>query len=174
MGKSYFLEKLRGVIQKQPSNYRPYKTIILYFLTTTCKSYFLVKLQLWIIHVGKWRRFDDDTTSMRFHTDFLSTLKRLYMSKGMQLYKTINSVKSIFLGFWAMVQSSYHVKSVLVYTYFVFCILYNAFQRMLLVNTNKKIYWKFRILVPGCCNVKLDKAKSEDESFLVIKTIGLT
>ena len=55
--------------------------------------------------MGTWRRFDDDTTSMRFHTDFLSTLKRLCMSKGLQLYKTINSVKSIFLGFWAMVQS---------------------------------------------------------------------
>ena len=137
------------------------------------KSDFLVKLQVWIIHVGKWRRFDDYAKSMRFHTDFLSTLKWLCLSTGMQLYKTINSVKSIFLGFWAMVQSSYHVKKVLACTYFVFCILYNAFQRMLLVNTNKKKYWKFRILVPGCCNVQLDKAKNEDEIFLVIKTIGL-
>ena len=116
----------------------PYKTIILYFLTTTCKSYFLVKLQVWIIHVCTWRRFDDNTTSMQLHTDFLSTLKRLCQSTGMQLYKTINSVKSIFLGFWAMVQSSYHVKKVLAYTYFKFCIFYNTFQRMLLVNTNKK------------------------------------
>ena len=116
----------------------PYKTIILYFLTTTCKSYFLVKLQVWIIHVCTWRRFDDNTTSMQLHTDFLSTLKRLCQSTGMQLYKTINSVKSIFLGFWAMVQSSYHVKKVLAYTHFVFCILYNTFQRMSLINTNKK------------------------------------
>ena len=44
---------------------------------------------------------------------------------------------------------------------------------MLLVNTNKKKYWKFHILVPGCCNVQLNKAKSEDDIFLVIKTIGL-
>ena len=57
----------------------PYKTIILYFLTTTCKSYFLVKLQVWIIHVGTWRRFGDDTTSMRLHTDFLSTFKQLFI-----------------------------------------------------------------------------------------------
>ena len=116
----------------------PYKTIILYFLTTTCKSYCLVKLQVWIIHLDTWRCFDDDTTSMWLHADFLSTLKRLCLSKGMQLYKTINSVKSIFLGFWAMIQSSYHAKNVLAYTYFAFCILYNVFQRMLLVNTNKK------------------------------------
>ena len=117
----------------------PYKTIIFHFLTSACKSYFSVKLQVLIIHVGTWRRFEDDTTSMQLHTDFLSTLKRLCMSKGMQVYKAINSVKSSFLEFWAMVQSMDHVKKVLACTYFVFCILYNAFQRMLLVNTNKKI-----------------------------------
>ena len=120
----------------------PYKTIVFHFLTTTCKSYFLVKLQDLIIHVGTWRRFDEDTTSMQLHTDFLSTLKRLCTSKGMQVYKTINSVKTSFLGFlgfWAMVQSMDHVKKVLAYTWFVFCILYNAFQTMPLVNTNKKI-----------------------------------
>ena len=37
-----------------------------------------------------------------------------------------------------MVQSSYHVKKVLAYTYFRFCILYNAFQRVPLINTDKK------------------------------------
>ena len=123
---------------REPDNPSTHKTIILYFLTTRCKSYCLVKLQDWIIHLGTWRRFDDDTTSMRLYTDFLSTLKRLCLSNAMQLYKTINSVKSIFQGFGTMLQSSYPVKKVLAYTYFVFCILYNAFQRMLLVHTNKK------------------------------------
>ena len=82
-----------------------HKTIILYFLTTTCRSCSLVKLHVWINHVDTWRCFDDDTTSMRLHMYFASTLKQLCLSKGMQL----NSVKSIFLGFWAMVQSSYTV-----------------------------------------------------------------
>ena len=82
-----------------------HKTIILYFLTTTCRSCSLVKLHVWINHVDTWRRFDDDTTSMWLHIYFLSTLKQLCLSEGMQL----NSVKSIFLGFWAMVQSSYIV-----------------------------------------------------------------
>ena len=86
-----------------------HKTIILYFLTTTCRSYFLVKLRVWINHVDTWRRFDDDTKSMRLHIYFVSTLKQLCVSKGMQLYKAINSAKKIFLGFWAMVQSSYTV-----------------------------------------------------------------
>ena len=117
----------------------PYKTIILNFSTTTCKSYFLVNLQVWIIHVGN----DVFSTTIRRLCDFTQTSYRrwndsLCLSKGMQLYKTINSVKSIFLGFWAMVLSNYHVKTILEYTYFAFCILYNAFQRMLLVNTNKK------------------------------------
>ena len=117
----------------------PYKTIILNFSTTTCKSYFLVKLQVWIIHAGNdvlsttiWRLCDFTQTSYRRWNDSLC------LFKGMHLYKTISSVKSIFLWFWVMVQSSYHVKTILEYTYFVFCILYNAFQRMLLVNTNKK------------------------------------
>ena len=117
----------------------PYKIIIFHFLTTTCKSYFSVKLQYLIIQVGTWRRFDDGTTSMQLQTDLLLTLKLLCMSKGMQVYKTINSVKSNFLGFWAMVQSMDHVKKVFAYTYFVFRNLYNAFQRIPLVNTNKKI-----------------------------------
>ena len=56
----------------------------------------------------------------------------------MQLYKTTNSVNSIFLGFWTMVQSRYNVEKVLENTCFVFCILDNAFQRLLLVDTNKK------------------------------------
>ena len=150
----------------------PYKTIISYFLTTTCKSYFLVKLQVLIIYVGTWRRFDDDTTSMQLHRDFLSTLKRLCMSKGMQVYKTINSVKSSFLGFWTMVQSMDHVKKVLVYTYFVFCIFVMLFKECFSLILIKK-YWKFWILVRGCCNVQLNKAKREDKIFLVIKTIGL-
>ena len=117
----------------------PYQTIILNFSTTTCKSYFLVKLQVWIIPV----RNEVVSRTIRCLCDFTQTSYRrwndsLCLSEGMQLYKTINSVKSIFLGFWAMVQTSYHVKTILEYTYFVFCILYNAFQRMLVVNTNKK------------------------------------
>ena len=107
-----------------------------------------------------------------FSWSYRSTLKRLCLSTGMQLYKTINSIKIIFLGFWTMLQNSYHVKKVLTYTYFVFCILCNAFQRMLIVNTNKKI-----MNVPDFSSwvlqLQFDKAKSEDEIFLVIKTIGL-
>ena len=61
-----------------------HKTIILYFLTTACRTYFLAKLQVWIDHVDTWRRFDDDT-SMRLHIYFVSTLKQLCLSKGMQL-----------------------------------------------------------------------------------------
>ena len=99
---------LRGFIQKHSSSHRQ-KAIILYFLTTGCRSYFLVKLQVWINHVDTWRRFDDDTRSMQLHIDFVSTKKQLCLSKGMQLYKAINSVKSVFLGFWAMVLSSYTV-----------------------------------------------------------------
>ena len=52
-----------------------------------------------------WRRFDNDTTFMRLRIYFVSTLKQLYLSMGMQL----NFVKSVFLGFWAMEQSSYIV-----------------------------------------------------------------
>ena len=116
-----------------------HKTIILYFLTTTCRSYCLVKLQIWINHVDTWRRFDDDTTFMRLLIYFASTLKQLRLSKEMQLYKAINSVKIIFLGFWAMLQGSYTVEKVLKNIYFVFCILYNACQRLLLVDTKKNI-----------------------------------
>ena len=73
-----------------------------------------------------------------------------------------------------MVPNSYDVKKGLENTYFVFYILHNAFQRLLFVDTtNKKVYWKFRILVPGFCNIQVDKAKSEDEIFLVIKTTDL-
>ena len=131
-------------------------------------------LQVWVIHLDTWRCFDDDMTSIQLHIDSVSPLKRLCLSQGMQLYKTINSVKSIFLGFSAMVPKSYHVEKVLENTYFVFYILYNAFQKLLLVDTtNKKVYWKFCILVPGFYNEQLDIAKSEDEILLVIKTIYL-
>ena len=37
----------------------------------------------------------------------------------------------------------------------------------------KRVYWKFYILVPGFCNIKHNKANSEDKIFLVIKTIHL-
>ena len=125
----------------EPSSH---KSITFYFLTTTCKSYFLVKAQVWIIHVDTWRLFDDDTRSIRLHIDLAWMLKGLFLSKGMQLYKTINSVKSIFLGFSAMVPNNYDVEKVLENTYFVFYILYNAFQRLLLVDTtNKKVYGRF-------------------------------
>ena len=48
----------------------PNKTIILYFVTTMYRSYFLVKLQVWIIHMDTWCRFDDNT-SMGLHIDFV-------------------------------------------------------------------------------------------------------
>ena len=68
----------------------------------------------------------------------------------------------------------FDVENVLENTYFVFYILYNVFQRLLLVDTtNKKVDWKFRILVPGLGNIQVDKANGEDEIFLVIKTIDL-
>ena len=132
------MRKLCGINQKHSSSHR-HKTVILCFLTTTCRSYFLVKLQVWINHLDTWRRFDDDTTSMQLHIYFVLTLKQLCLSKGMQLYKAINSFKSIFLGLWAMLQCSCTVENVLKNTYFVFCILHNTFQRHLLVDTNKKI-----------------------------------
>ena len=43
-----------------------------------------------------------------------------------------------------MVPNNYDVEKVLENTYFVFYILYSAFQRLLLVDTtNKKVYGKF-------------------------------
>ena len=51
--------------------------------------------------------------------------------------------------------------------------MYNAFQRLLLIDTTNKVYWKFRILVPVFCNAQADKEKSEEEILLVIKTIDL-
>ena len=114
----------------------PYKTIVLYFVTTMCRSYFLVKLEVWIIHVDAWCRFGDNTTLMLLHIDFVSTLKRLRLSKGMQLYKTINSVKTIFQEIWTMVQSSYLVENGFGEHSFRFLhFIYNAYQRLLLVDT---------------------------------------
>ena len=73
-----------------------------------------------------------------------------------------------------MVSNNYYVKKVLENTYFVFYILYIDFERLLLVDTtNKKVFWKFRIPVPGFYNVQLDKAKNEDRIFLVVKIIYL-
>ena len=113
-----------------------HKTIILYFFNNyhvcrSCSS--LVKLHVWINHVDAWCCFDD--TSMRLWY-FVQRWNNC-LSKVMQL----NSVKSIFLGFWAIMQRSYiycNVEKVLENIYFVFCILYNAFQRLLVVDTNKK------------------------------------
>ena len=99
-----YIWKLYGIIQKH-SRVIVIKQLFCIFLTTTCRSCSLVKLHVWINHVDTWRRFDDDMTSMRLHIYFVSTLKQLCLSKGMQL----NSVKNVFLGFWAMVQSSYTV-----------------------------------------------------------------
>ena len=113
-----------------------YKTIILQFVTTMCRSYFLVKLQVWIIHVDAWCRFDDSTMSMLLHIDFVSTLKRLCLSNGMQLHKTINSVKTIFQEMWAMVPSSYHVEHGFgEHSFRILHFIYNAYQRLLLVDT---------------------------------------
>ena len=62
-------------------------------------------------------------------------------TQGIQLYKTINSGKSILLGFSVMVSKSYHAEIVLENTYFVFYMFYNAFQKLLPVDaTNKKVY----------------------------------
>ena len=119
----------------------PYKIIILYFVTTMCRSYFLVKLQVWIIHVDAWSRFDNNTTSVRLHIDFVSTLKRLRLSKGMQLYKTINSVKTIFQEIWAMVQSSYHVENGFgEHSFRILHFIYNTYQRPVFVDT-KHVCW---------------------------------
>ena len=73
---------------------------------------------------------------MLLHIDFLWTLKRLFLSEGMQLYKTINSVKTIFQEIWAMVQSSYHVeKGFGKHSFLILHFTYNAYQRLLLVDT---------------------------------------
>ena len=102
----------------------------------------------------------------------LGAQAQTFLSRGMQLYKTITSVKSIFLGFSAMVPNSYHAEKVLEHIYFIFYILYNTFQRLILIDTNnKKIYWKSCVLVPQFCNVQLNKVNNENEIFLVIKTI---
>ena len=67
-----------------------------------------------------------------------------------------------------MVPNSYDLEKVSETIYFVSYILYSAFKRLLLVDTtNKKVYGKFRILVPGLSNIPVDKAKGEDEIFLV-------
>ena len=71
-----------------------------------------------------------------------------------------------------MVPNSYDAEKVLEDIYFIFSILYNTFQRLILIDTtNKKVYWKSCILVPQFCNVQLKKANNENEIFLVIKTI---
>ena len=57
-----------------------YKTVTLYFLTSTCRSYFFSKITgLNYPHTDIWRRFDDDTTSSyttlyRLHIDVETTL----------------------------------------------------------------------------------------------------
>ena len=51
-----------------------YKAITFYILTTMFRSYFLVKLQVWIIYVDTWRRFDDDTSSHGLCIDVETTL----------------------------------------------------------------------------------------------------
>ena len=106
-----------------------HKTIILYFLTTTCRSCSLVKLHVWINHVDTWRRFDDDTTPMRLHIYFVSTLKQLYLSKGMQLCQKY---------FCRILSNGAEQLYCNVEKVFVFCILYNDFQRLLVVDTHKK------------------------------------
>ena len=68
-------------------------------------------LHVWSNHVDTWPRFNDDMynvyQSMRLHIAILciNIETTMSVSKGMQL----NSVKSIFLGLWAMVLSSYTV-----------------------------------------------------------------
>ena len=133
--KVIYMWKLCGIIQKH-SRVIVMKQLFGIFLTTTRRSCSLVKLHVWIYHVNTWRRFDNDTTSMLHHIYFVSTLKQFCLSKGMQL----NAVKSIFLGFWALGQSIYcNVEKVSENIYFVFYILYNAFQILLDVDTNQKI-----------------------------------
>ena len=135
-GKKLFSGKIMSSYSEAAIESSPYKTIILYFVTTMCRSYFLVKLKVWIIHVDAWCRFDDNTTSLLLHIDFASTLKRLCLSKGMQLYKAINSVKTIFQEIWAMVQSSYHVENGFgEHSFRILHFIYNAYQRLLLVDT---------------------------------------
>ena len=74
----------------------------------------------------------------------------------------------------AIEPSPYKTITLYLSTYFVFYVLYNVFQRLVLVDTtNKKSLLKVSSSSPGFCNVQLDKAKSEDEIALVIKTIYL-
>ena len=139
-GKSYM--KIMWNYSETSTSHR-HKTIILCFLTTTCRSCSLVKLHVWINHVDTWRRFDDDTTSMRLHIYFVSTLKQLGLSKGMQL-KYFSRILSN-----GAEQLYCNVEKVLENIYFVFCILYNAFQRLIVVDTNKQNIDSFAFWFPS-------------------------
>ena len=144
------------------------KAITFCFLTTTFRSYFLLKLQVWIIYVEAWHRFDDGMTFTRLHMDFVSTLKRLSVKGDATLqnnklcqryFSSIFRTAIMYKKFWRTPIS-----------YSTFCITHfkTCFSLIL-----QNVYWKFGILVPGFCNVRFDKAKSENEIFLVIMTIDL-
>ena len=106
-----------------------YKIITLHFLTTIYRIFFSKATDL-IYQYPCWhmtlfrRRYDVYTTSRRL----CKKLKRFCLPYGMQLYKTTNSVKSIFLGFSAMVPNSYHVEKVLENNYFAFYICITPFE----------------------------------------------
>ena len=115
-----------------------HKTIMLYFLTTTCGDYFLTKLQVSINHVV--------STTIRRLCDFTYTLCRSWNNSVCLRDATLQSNKLLQKYFSRVLSNGAeqlycNVEKVLENTYFVFCILYNAFQRLLLVDTNKKIYW---------------------------------
>ena len=86
------------------------------------------------------RQYGVYTTSHRLGMDVERTLS----VKGDATLQNNKLCQKYFLGFSAMVPNNYDVEKVLENTYFVFYILYNAFQRLLLVDTtNKKVYGKF-------------------------------
>ena len=152
----------------EPSSY---KTITFYFLTTTCRSYFFSKVAGENYPRGHMTSFRQRYNvynfiyklypSIQLHIASLSAWKRLCLSQGIQHYKTINSVKSIFLGFSAMVSNSYHVENVLENTYFVFYILYNTFQRLILVDTTYKKVFAFYLLGFGMYSSIKQKVKKK-------------
>lgn len=94
------------VLQRQPWTHRPIKQLLCNFLTTTCRSYFFSKVAGENYPRGHMTSFRQRYNvynfiyklypSIQLHIDFLSALKRLCLSQGIQHYETINSVKSIF------------------------------------------------------------------------------
>ena len=75
--------------------------------------------------MSRRRQYDVYATSLRLRIDVETTL----LSNGMELYKTINSVKTVFQEIWAMVQSGYHVEQGFgEHSFRILHFIYNAYR----------------------------------------------